>query len=160
MIRIITQNEIFEIFFDLIVDIEIGDQFDKFNDLHRKWLKQKVSRRFGCGAIFYGYFDKDSTPIGLGSVIIEDHPVFPGYSELTDLGVIPQYRRKGYGTELVKYAENLSKEASAFCMYITTYAGDKTAISFYMNYGYSPVAILPDVHGPDDHGRLYLIKRL
>ncbi|MBA3029010.1 MAG: GNAT family N-acetyltransferase [Desulfobacteraceae bacterium] len=160
MIRNISQEEVFDLFFDLIIDIEMGDHFDKTNESHLKWLEQKVSRRFGCGAIFYGYFDTDKAPIGIGSVVIEDHPIFQGYSELLDLGVIPKFRGLGYGTKLVQHAEHLSRDAGLFCMYISTYAGDEIAISFYTKCGYTPVAVLPDVNGPKDEGKLYLRKRL
>lgn len=160
MIRNITQQEVLGIFLELIAEIEMGNHFDKSNDKHRKWLKQKVSRRFGCGATFYGYFNSDNTPIGLGSVIIDDSPLFQGTSDLLDLGVFPRFRRSGFGTKLINHAESLAKDAGMYCMYISIYAGDNAAISFYTNYGYTPVAVLPDVHGPDDEGNLYLRKRL
>ena len=160
MIRDVSQNEVVECFFYLMAEIEAGDHFDNSDDQYCKWLNRTISRRFGSGARFFGCFDRSNVPIGLGAVIIEDHPMFPGYSELVDLGVFAEYRRSGRGSELLAHAENLSREAGVFCMYIATYAGDAEIIAFYGRHGFAPVATLPDIHGPDDDGKLYMRKRL
>jgi hypothetical protein len=43
-------------------------------------------------------------------------------------------------------------------MYVSTYAKDKEAISFYLQNGFVRVATLPDVHGPGDDGNVYMRK--
>ncbi|MBC8479064.1 MAG: GNAT family N-acetyltransferase [FCB group bacterium] len=158
MIRKLSKKEVFRDFFDLMIEIEAGDHFDASDEAHITWLNRQITRRFGAGAQFFGLYQND-IPVGLAAVVVDDHPEFPGYSELVDLGIYPDYRLQGFGSALIEFAEQLSIKAGVFCMYIATYAGDTDAISFYRKNGYLPVCTLPDVHGPDDRGRLYLEKR-
>ena len=166
MIRDLSQNEVIEFFLDLVIEIESGVHFKKENVQHTQWLKRQISRRFGSGAQFFGYFDEQNIAIGLGAIVISDHPFFPqykelgGYSELVNLGVFSQYRGQGVGSKLIEHAEQLSKEAGVFCMYIATYAGSTENIAYYGKRDFTPVATLPDVNGPYDQGRLYMRKRL
>jgi ribosomal protein S18 acetylase RimI-like enzyme len=160
MIRELTQDEVVETFFDLMIQIESGDKFDKTNSCHVNWLNRKISRRFGCGARFYGHFLEDSTPTGLVGVVIEDHPMLAGYSEVLDLGVFKEFRTNGIGGELMEYAEELSRKASVYCVYVSTYSADTKLVAYYGKRGYVPVATHPDVHGPNGEGQVYMRKKL
>ncbi|MBK8431285.1 MAG: GNAT family N-acetyltransferase [Chloroflexi bacterium] len=158
-IRQLTLQDVEERFLELMADIETGDSFDFADPQWVGWLKRKIARRWGAGAQFYGLFAADE-PIGLLGLIIDDHPYFAGRSELVDLGVMPTHRRAGHGTRLLKYAEQLSREAGVVCMYISTYAGDTQNITFYGQNGFAPVATLPDFYGVNDEGQVYMRKRL
>ncbi len=160
MIRELTQEDILETFFDLMIQVESSDAFDMKNSSHVEWLKRKISRRFGCGARFYGYFLEDDTPVGLMGLVIEDNPMLPGYSEVLDLGVYEKYRCKGIGEKLMNHAEELSRETSVCCLYVCTYSADSKVIAFYGKRGYVPVATHPDVHGTNSEGQVYMRKKL
>ena len=77
-----------------------------------------------------------------------------------DLGLHPEYRGKGYGTELLQHAEALAREVGVRSLYVSTYARERRVIAFYGKHGLVPVATLPDVHGPDDEGMVYMRKVL
>ena len=160
MIRELTQDDVIQIFFDLMIQVESSNKFDKANSRHVEWLKRKIARRFGCGARFYGYFLDEGMPVGLMGVVIEDNPIITGYSEVLDLGVYEKYRCTGIGEKLMKHAEELSREASVCCVYVSTYSGDSRVVAFYGKRGYVPVATHPDVHGISHEGQVYMRKRL
>lgn len=158
-IRELKQHDIELHFFELMAEIEGGPSFDLSDSQLAGWLRRKIGRRLGGGARFYGLFEND-TPIGLMALIIEDHPRYAGYSELVDLGVFPAYRQTGHGTILLNHAEWLSREAGVFCMYISTYAEDTSTIAYYGKRGFAPVATIPDFHGANYEGQVYMRKRL
>ena len=114
----------------------------------------------GQGGRFYGLFTEDERPIGLMALMIDTSPLYAGYSELLDIGVNAAYRRRGHGTALVEHALRLSRDAGVHCMLVMTYAGSTDVIRFYGKNGLVPVATIPDVHGPDDEGRIVMRRRL
>ncbi|MCK5051951.1 MAG: GNAT family N-acetyltransferase [Candidatus Cloacimonetes bacterium] len=154
--KALKKSGVLEEFLVLMSEIEAGSWFDLKNPNHLKWLKSKISKRIGSGGIFYGFYDTDHLPIGLYCLMIEDHPTIAGHAELLDLGIIKTHRRKGYGRRLIQDAVSKSKAAGMYCLYVSTYEGDKGAIEFYRNCGFTPVATLPGLNGPNDQGQIYL----
>lgn len=141
-----------------------GKHFQPENPDHVKWLKRKISIYFAYGMKFFGYYLDDGSPVGFASLLMDKGPKeisYLGYKcELVHIGVYPQYRGKGYGAELLKSTEEYARNEGFYCLYITTYEGNDKARKFYEEHGYSQVAILPDVHGPNDKGQVYLRKIL
>jgi GNAT superfamily N-acetyltransferase len=160
MIRDLSQEEVAGTFFDLMIEVEGGDQFDRTNAAHTAWLTQRIVRRFGGGAQFNGCFLDDGRPVGLVGTLLEDHPYLGGYGEIVDLGVYAGFRRQGHGSRLIAHAEGLARRAGVPRLYIATYAGAHGVIAYYGKRGYAPAAILPDVHGVGVPGRVYLLKTL
>lgn len=160
MIKQISETEVLQNFFELMIDIEVGEKFDRSNSKHVEWLKRMIARRFGSGATFFALYSKASVALGIASVLINDSPILEGHSELLDIGVFQDHRRSGHGTTLLKHAELLSKEAGVYCMYISTYEGDTDNIKFYELQGYTLVATIPYRYGPNDKGQVYLSKKL
>ncbi len=162
MIREISQDELFKYFYRLAADIECGNHFDFSNPRHEEWLRRKIAVHFYRGAKFFALFLDEGTPVGYAALLIEDKledAAFSGQiSELLEIGVLEEFRRKGYGKILLEHAEGLSKERGVYCMYIKTWAKDYEVIAFYGRCGFVPVATLPDVYGPGDEGDVYMRK--
>ncbi len=159
-IKILTGDTLRGVFWELMVEIESSSTFDHSNPDHTAWLERRIARRIGAGVQFFGLFGEDGAPIGLSGLLIADHPMFAGHSELTNLGVFASHRGQGHGSALLDHAEEVSREAGVYCMYITTYAADVDVIAYYGKRGFAPVATLPDLNGPGDEGQIYMRKIL
>jgi len=153
-------QEHFGQFADLLAEIEVGKHFDSKNQEHIEWLKQKIAVRFFEGTHFYGMFLEDGTPVALAGLLINECLFGPNNSELKDIGTFEQFRRKGYGSQLLAHCEQVSRDNNVYCMYMCTYVKEYYNIAFYGKNGFVPVACLPDIHGPDDEGQVYMRKRL
>ncbi len=147
-------------FVDLMADIEMGDHYHPSNNEHRSWLNKKIARHYFCGTRFYGLYGDDDDIIGLCGLRIEKSPLGHSISELTDIGIVKEHRRKGYGAILLEHAEKLSREADVYMMYMITDAHEWWNIAFYGKAGFAPVAVLPDIHGPGLEGHIYMRKIL
>jgi ribosomal protein S18 acetylase RimI-like enzyme len=164
MIREISQDELFKYFYRLAAEIECGHHFDFSNPRHEEWLRRKIAILFYSGAQFFALFLEDGTPAGYYALFVEEKleaAAFSGQtSELLEIGVLPEFRGKGYGKTLLEHAEGLSGKSNVYCMYIKTWAKDYKVIAFYGRCGFVPVATLPDVYGPGDEGDIYMRKIL
>jgi GNAT superfamily N-acetyltransferase len=162
IIRDITQEELFRHFYELVGLVEAGKFFHPSNPQHKAWLKRQIRGHIGRGVRFFSIFGEEDQPIGFAGLLISERMdstvPFGRSTELMLIGVLEAYRGRGYGKMLLEYAEELSKETGAYCMYIVTYARDHANIAFYGRNGYIPVATLPDVNGPDDDGNVYMRK--
>ena len=164
MIKQIDEKEFVGKFFTLMAEVECGDHFDPSNASHTKWVRKRIAIHYFRGTCFYAYYLDDKTPIGFVAVLIdkglEDVQCFGQYTELLDIAIFPKYQGKGYGTKLLKHAETVSREADAYCMYISTTATNYDIIAFYGKNGFVPVATMPDVHGPNEEGNVWMRKIL
>ncbi len=79
-----------------------------------------------------------------------------GGLEIKVLWVKENYRKKGVGTEILKYAEKLAKEKGAEISMLDTF--DFQAEKFYLKNGYEPIGEIKDF--PKGHRRIYFSKRL
>lgn len=158
------QEENFTPFFELMAEIECGKHFDFSNQNHNEWLKKKISSYYYRGAKFFGFYFDNGEPIGFAALLMEEGPegviCFGHKCDLLDIGILKKYRRKGFGSELLEYVEQRAKNEGFYCMYMSTYAMDYEAISFYGKNGFVPVATLPDINGPNDEGNIYIRKIL
>jgi ribosomal protein S18 acetylase RimI-like enzyme len=161
MINLIAEEDFVTHFFDSMAEVECGSHFDLRNEFHVKWLRKKIAVHYFRGTRFYAYYHND-IPIGFVAVLIESGPegieCLGQSTELLDIILLEEYRGKGYGKELLLHAEKISMESKAYCMYVSTYAKDYAVIAFYGKNGYIPVANCPDVHGPNDEGKVWMRK--
>ena len=160
MIREIAESEVRTDFLILMSEIEAGSWFDMENPRHVRWLERTISRRIGRGGRFYGTLSHDGRALGLYCLLIEDHPSHEGHAEVLDLGVVEEHRRQGHGARLLQDAECRAKDAGVCCLYVATYAGDAAAIAFYLHCGFTPVATLPGLNGPNERGQIFMQKEL
>jgi ribosomal protein S18 acetylase RimI-like enzyme len=164
VIRDITQEELFRHFYRLAAEVECGHHFDFSNPRHEAWLRRKIDLYEYCGAKIFGLF-LDNMPVGYGILEIEEplenvNGIFGQKTELSAIGISGDFRGRGYGKQLLDYAEDVSRKSGAYTMYISTYAADHEVIAFYGRNGYVPVATLPDAHGPGDEGQVLMRKIL
>jgi ribosomal protein S18 acetylase RimI-like enzyme len=161
MITEINEKRLLKTFYKLIVEVECGKHFDFSNPHHDEWLRRRIARHYYSGAKFYALYEADK-PVGFAGLLtdewLEGVSISGQKTELLDIGILPEFSNKGYGKKLLDYAEEKSRLSGAYCMYISTYAKDTTAISFYLKNGFVQVAVLPDVNGPGDAGNAYLRK--
>jgi GNAT superfamily N-acetyltransferase len=162
MIREISIEE-FKPFFGLMAELELGDLFNPQNEEHCAWLQKKIDLYFLRGIRFFGLYELEE-PIGFASLELEKGPSEIPYlgqkSELLHIAITPKKRGKGFGEVLLKHVEQVTREEQAYCMYMATYAKDFKVINFYGKQGFNPVATIPDVHGPNDEGMVYMRKIL
>ncbi len=158
------QAKDFDSFFELMAEVECGKYFDFTNERHIQWLKRRIASLFFRGAKFFGSYLENDTPVGFAALLIDEGPegicFFGKKSELLDIAIFPEFRGKGFGSKLLAFTAEYSKQHGVYCMYMSTYAKDYRVIAFYGKNSFIPVATLPDVHGPNDEGIVYMRKIL
>lgn len=164
MIREIPEEQFVSEFFDEFVDLECGRHFHPENPQHVDWVRKRIAIQYFRGARFYGHFLGNDTASGFATVLIDpglkgkNH--FGHMSELLYLLVRDEYRSNGYGRTLMDHVEAKCRSAGVYCLYAATYARNDDSMMFYINRGFVPVAMHPDVYGPHDEGKCYLRKIL
>jgi ribosomal protein S18 acetylase RimI-like enzyme len=164
MIFEIQKQEFLDSFLPLMAEVECGDLFDETNPSHVDWVKHKIASHYFRGAYFYAFYLEENKAIGFVTLLIEEGPegipYFATQAEVLDLAVISEYRGRGYGAQLLQYAEAVAREAGAYCMGMFTTASDDDVIAFYGKHGFVPVATIPDVNGPGNEGKVWMRKIL
>lgn len=163
LIQAISKSQFIDNFFELMGEIEIGNEFNPNKPNHIRWLEKRIHQHFERGVQFYTVYSNNKVAMGFIALWLDegldDIPYLGQYSEILDLGVLPKYRGQGLGSKLLSFAESIAS-SSHYCIYLSTYAKDHRVISFYGRNNYTPVATMPDVHGPNDEGRVWMRKIL
>jgi len=76
--------------------------------------------------------------------------------EINILWVKDEYRKKGIGTHILKYVEDVAKAKGATVAMLDTF--DFQAEEFYLKNGYVPIGEIQNF--PKGHKRIYFSKRL
>ena len=76
--------------------------------------------------------------------------------EINILWVKDEYRKKGIGTHILKYVEDVAKAKGAIVAMLDTF--DFQAEEFYLKNGYIPIGEI--LNFPEGHKRIYFSKRL
>ena len=164
MIREMAEEEFVQEFFADFADVECGRHFDSSKPQHVEWVRRRIAVHYFRGGRFYVHFLDDGTPTGFAAALIdpglEGENCFGHRAELLDIVVRDPHRGKGCGRSLLEHVESEACAAGAYCVYAATYAGNEDAMTFYINCGFAPVAVHPDMHGPGDEGEVYLRKIL
>ena len=110
----------------------------------------------------FAYYLEQNRPIGFTLLLVEDGPIgvpyLGQYAEILDIGILSEYRGKGFGSELLVYTEGLAKKSGVYCLGIYTTETDHGAIAFYKKNGFDLLATIPDVHGPSAPGKVWMRK--
>jgi len=150
-------------FFPLIVELWYN-RFDWQNPQHEQHIKRRIHAKYeNFSTVLCAYTD-NGEPIGF--YWYEHDPGLEGgshcnkYAHIIQCGLFHKYRRQGIGTVLLNEVCDRVKKNGGEVLYTDTYAGSKTALSFYIKSGFIPVAMHPGKHGFDDLGQVYLYKQL
>lgn len=84
-------------------------------------------------------------PVGLISVRMQRAPELPVFipqrwSVIDDLFVLPSFRRRGIGAQLIGAAENWARERGGAWLELGVYTFNEDARAFYEALGYGPVS--------------------
>ena len=153
----------FEIeFFEEFAYLECGNHFKSNNQQHVNWVKKRMISHKSNGGKFFVSLNEEQDPIGFIVLMmdkgLEGDNCFGHYTHIFDFMIREKYQRQGYGKDLLTFAENKSIEMGAYCIYVATYAGNDTSMTYYIKNGFVPVSMLPDIYGPNDQGDVYLRK--
>lgn len=81
-------------------------------------------------------------------------------SQITTVGVKPEYQRRGYGHDMMKKMMSLASESGCKTMSLEVRVSNEKAISLYKSLGFENVALRKNYYH-DNHEDAYLmIKRL
>ena len=161
MIKQIDKNELLDLFFDLVAEVEFGNHFEKSNPEYIKLLKDTVNKHIGNGAEIFGYYeDEGNKPIGFVTTVVGKRLRTMTECEVLEIGVVRELRSRGYGSKLLEFVEKYYDKKNIYCILVRTYAADFEAIHFYGKNGYAPISVIPDTQGPGDEGTIVMRKRL
>ncbi len=76
------------------------------------------------------------------------------------LEISNKYQRRGLGSELLKRVCDDIVDNGGDCLYTDTYLPNKSAIKFYIENDFMPVAVHECVNGIEDSGQIYLYRKL
>ena len=92
---------------------------------------EKLLQSFECGTLMFVYYC-DDVPVGfLGMNIIEN-----GDCGLDDIIVLPEYRHKGYGLELLNFCKRKAKELGAHKIKLGMIDDNKRLRKWYEDNGF------------------------
>jgi GNAT superfamily N-acetyltransferase len=159
MFKQISEDEVKE-FFELIGEIECGSHIDFENNIHVNWLNKKIKSNINNGVEYFSFIE-NGQKAGVAGILLNRRLNGECVSaEIMEIGILKEHRDKGYGTKLLKEIEKYCKEQKVYVLGAFTYAGDYTTISYYGKNGLTPVAVIPDINGPDNEGQVYMRKIL
>lgn len=84
----------------------------------------------------------DDEAVGYVAVCVRTVPYrTKQYVEIENMGVMPAYRSKGIGRELVKVAQTWAKKQNADRMLVSAFSRNEKALQFYRSLGFHDFAI-------------------
>ena len=161
IIKQIDKNELLKSFYNILIEVEFGNHFDKQNKQHAKILNYRIDHNLNRNAVFFGMYEDNKTdPIGFITVAKNLHLFHKDDCEILEIGVNRKYQRQGYGSRLLNHVESYYKDEDLHCIFVKTYAADYKVIYFYGKNKYVPVSVVPDTNGPYDEGTIIMRKAL
>jgi ribosomal protein S18 acetylase RimI-like enzyme len=108
--------------------------------LVRERLPEPIKKRFVEHLFQHYLVDPEAYGIEedgkLAAIIEIDREFWDGRLKITDLVVLPEYRRKGYGAMLVDKAKESAKAEAFRAIYLDTHSCNVPAIDFYLAQGF------------------------
>jgi ribosomal protein S18 acetylase RimI-like enzyme len=99
----------------------------------KEWLEDKISQE--RSAVFFAYDSK--TLVGMAYIHARNIPEDGEHiAEVSDVGVLPEYSRKGVATKLMDEVLKFAGEQGIVRMQLETWADNKPAIELYKKLGF------------------------
>ncbi len=108
--------------------------FDTSQPDHHAWAQEMAARHLGRGTVFWvGLVAGD--PVGLIGLLHDKQPNCKNreFAEITHIGVRKDFRKKGYGSSLLAYAESVAVSQAAQIIEVHT---NMPTAPFYEKNGY------------------------
>lgn len=106
-----------------------------FSEAGVKYYQSAVSKRDNCRLI--AEVDGLVTGYLIGGKFVYSYRKVV-YGEIQDMGVLPEYRRRGIGTKLVNEFRKWCQAKGYSYLYVNTYYEDSRAVRFYKKQGMVP----------------------
>lgn len=90
-------------------------------------------------------YEKNGNVLGYAAVIVIDN-----YGHLVNIAVHPEHRRKGIGSELLKWCMDYAKENGAGYITLEVRTRNLEARKFYSKHGFRVIGIVPDYYKDDN----------
>lgn len=120
---------------------------------HTSFIKlEKLQNQFNKGSQMFGYYCSEEI-VGYVSLSKVDNITY----ELNNLAVLPEYRHKGYGTELMEFCKAMVKERGGNKITIGIIEENPTLKDWYAAYGFIHTGTQRFEHLPFIVGRMELI---
>lgn len=120
---------------------------------HTSFIKlEKLQNQFNKGILMFGYFCDDEI-VGYVSLTKIDNLIY----ELNNLAILPEYRHKGYGTELMDFCKEKVKELGGGKITIGIIEENSTLKNWYAAYGFIHTGTQRFVHLPFTVGFMELV---
>jgi GNAT superfamily N-acetyltransferase len=103
-----------------------------------KWIEDAICNSKGCCLIA----EENEEMIGYTSGLEKEMEYRKGkYFEIVNIGLIPEARGKGLGEKLLETIEEWAKNNGYNKVYLTCYAKNSQALSFYNKKGYEEIEV-------------------
>ncbi|MBU0975309.1 MAG: GNAT family N-acetyltransferase [Patescibacteria group bacterium] len=118
-------------------DPDIDIDFD-LSDKGRKFFKEALENTDSC---FYIAYDGGKM-VGYGNDSKKEYLYRnKQYLEIENIGVIPEYKKKGVGTKLLRRLLNWAKEKGLERVYLNCYIKNNDALTFYKRFGFKEIDV-------------------
>jgi ribosomal protein S18 acetylase RimI-like enzyme len=164
--RFLDNKLFYDTFLKEISDVQCGNHYDETNPQHVEWLKNYVDTLYLRGGEALCLYSDEDEPLGFIYLLhdkgLEKVKCFGNKATIAMFEIKEDYRSKGYGTLLLKEAENHLRNRGAECLYTDTPddLNDRGALVFYVRNGFTPIACHPGENGKDDWPQVYLFMYL
>ncbi len=98
--------------------------------------------------------EKDGDMIGFILAVYDDN-----LAEIVTIDILPEYRKKGYGSLLMKTIEEFSFEKGIDSIFLQVAESNNTAIKFYKELNYEIINEIPDYY-PDGTKAFLMSKKI
>jgi len=142
-IRVMEKRDI-----DLLVSLEAGI----FSD---PWPAEAFSEGLESGNHTFLVVEAEKQVVGYASFYIE-----MGEGRLTNIAIIPEFRRKNIAKRLLEYILEIVKKAGCKYIFLDVRPTNKAAISLYSGFGFCEVYRRPEYYSNPTEDALVMVRNL
>lgn len=123
------------------------DNYKYDPDLKRDWAQSEIGKDYFTGILnnpraICLIAEENNKPVGyIAAAPKEVSYRLSKYIEIENMGICPNYRSKGIGSQLIEKCLKLAKEKGYQKAYVNSYFENSKAIKFYENRGFKKIDI-------------------